>query len=74
LIIPASCPRSPHTHRDRIKGEVEELTEQVVDATRPFSETLKGGSLQEQRVPSAEMALYLGLQKGAVFSQLCVLP
>ena len=53
---------------------MEELTEQVVDATRPFSETLKGGSLQEQRVPSAEMALYLGLQKGAVFSQLCVLP
>jgi precorrin-6x reductase len=36
---------------------MEELTEQVVDATHPFSETLKVSSLQEQRVTSAEMAL-----------------
>jgi precorrin-6x reductase len=52
---------------------VEELTEQVVDATHPFSETLGGGSLQGQRVTSVEMALYLGPQKVTVFSQLFVL-
>lgn len=43
---------------------MEELTEQVVDATHPFSETLEGGSVQGQRVTSVEMALYLGPQKG----------
>jgi hypothetical protein len=52
---------------------VEELTEQVVDATHLFSETLEGGSVQGQRVTSVEMALYLGPQKRDVFSQLCVL-
>jgi len=59
---PSILPKKP-THRDRIEGEVEELTEQVVDATHPFSETLGGGSLQGQRVTSVEMALYLGPQK-----------
>jgi hypothetical protein len=47
---------------------VEEIAEQVVDATHPFSEMLEGGSLQGQRVTSVEMALYLGPQKGTVFS------
>ena len=51
---------------------MEQLTEQVVDATVPSSETLEGGSLQGQS-HSVEMAVYLGPQKGAVFSQLCVL-
>jgi hypothetical protein len=52
---------------------VEEFTEQVVDATHPFSETLERGSLQGLRVTFLEMALYLGPQKGAVFLQLTVL-
>jgi hypothetical protein len=52
---------------------VEEFTEQVVDATHPFCEALEGGSFQEQRVTSLEMALHVGPQKGAVFSQLVVL-
>jgi len=51
---------------------VEELTEQVVDATHPFSETLEGGSLQGKRVTSVEMALYLGPQKrGCFLTTLC---
>jgi len=44
---PSILPKKP-THSARIEGEVEELTEQDVDATRTFSETLEVGSLQDK--------------------------
>jgi hypothetical protein len=41
---PSIFPKKP-PHSDRIKREVEEFMDRVVDATHPFSEALEGGSL-----------------------------
>jgi hypothetical protein len=49
---------------DRIKGEVEQLTEQVVDATHLFSETLEGGSLQGQKSLVLKCHFTWALKKG----------